>query len=117
MPTFKEEFRADQLLKDGEAYYDLQMICEEKTEEFIFTILNNFASEHYGMSIDKNELVAAIQLIRMYKEQGVNIYEQRAGAYESSKMLKERYEKGYLDGQKDILAEITELLKKENEDE
>lgn len=67
MPTFKEEFRADQLLKDGESYYDLRMICEEKTEEFIFTILNNFASEHYEMSIDKNELVAAIQLIQMYK--------------------------------------------------
>lgn len=112
MPTFKEEFRADQLLKDEEAYYT-QIICEEKTEEFIFTILNNFASEHYEMSIDKNELVAAIQLIRMYKEYGIDIHEQRAGAYELSKMYKE----GYLDGQQDILDEVTELLKKENKDD
>lgn len=117
MATFKESFRASQDFNDKTVYYDIQMKCEEKMEEFVFTIINNFAEEHYEMAIDKDEIVAAIQLIRMYKEHGIDIHEQSWRVAKLNSMLKEKYKEGYQDGQKDLRDKMTELLNKENEDE
>ena len=47
----------------------------ETQEAFIFQTISEFALNNYQLVIEKEELIRAIQLIRMYKEHGFSIDE------------------------------------------
>ena len=44
---------------------EITMKFQETKDEFIFQVLSDFASDKYNITIDKEELVRAIQLVRM----------------------------------------------------
>lgn len=61
--------------------------------------------------IEKDELVMAIQLIRMSKEYGPSIYERWTTATEQSYMCQKAYIRGYHDGVEKEHARISTFVK------
>ena len=55
----------------GNLASEFVMRCEETKDQFIFQTIRNWASNNYQIEIDKDELIAAIQLIR--KSRGADI--------------------------------------------
>lgn len=55
----------------GSLASEFVMRCEETKDQFIFQTIRNWASNNYQIEIDKDELIAAIQLIR--KSRGADI--------------------------------------------
>lgn len=47
----------------------------ETQDAFIFSTLSSYAAEQYNITVEKEELVRAIQLIRMSREYGPSIGE------------------------------------------
>ena len=54
---------------------NIVMQVKETQEEFIFSTLSKYAMDNFNTVVEKEELVQAIQLIRMCKEHGPGIYE------------------------------------------
>lgn len=55
----------------GNLASEFVMRCEETKDQFIFQTIQNWASNNYQIEIEKQELIAAIQLIR--KSRGEDI--------------------------------------------
>lgn len=91
--------------------FSIQM--EETREAFIFRTISEFAANNYDTIIEKDELVKAIQLIRMSKEYGPSIDERWTTATEQSSMCHDAYIRGYRDGVEKEHARISDFLKKE----
>ena len=53
---------------------NIVMQVKETQEEFIFSTLSKYAMDNFNAVVEKEELVQAIQLIRMCKEHGSGIY-------------------------------------------
>ena len=73
---------------------NISMQVQETTDEFIFSVLSDFASKNYNMVLDKKELVMAIQFIRMCNETGTDLRQY----HNTATNLTELYAKGYNDG-------------------
>ena len=73
---------------------NISMQVQETTDEFIFSVLSDFASNNYNIVLDKKELVMAIQFIRMCNETGTDLRQYHNAATN----LTELYAKGYNDG-------------------
>lgn len=86
---------------------------EETKDAFIFRTISEFAANNYDTIIEKDELVKAIQLIRMSKEYGPSIDERWTTATEQSSMYHNAYIRGYWDGVEKEHARISDFLKKE----
>lgn len=52
----------------GNLASEFVMRCEETKDQFIFQTIQNWASNNYQIEIEKQELIAAIQLIRKSRE-------------------------------------------------
>lgn len=84
---------------------------EETQEAFIFRTISEFAANNYATIIEKDELVKAIQLIRMSKEYGPSIDERWTTATEQSYMCHRAYNRGYQDGVEKEHARISTFVK------
>ena len=73
---------------------NISMQVQETTDEFIFSVLSDFASNNYNMVLDKKELVMAIQFILMCNETGTDLRQY----HNTATNLTELYSKGYNDG-------------------
>ena len=71
---------------------------QETEDEFIFNTLSDFASNNYNIVVEKQELIRAIQLIRMYKEHDFLIEEKWETATQNCEELNRAYERGFQDG-------------------
>lgn len=91
----------------------LSIQMEETQEAFIFRTISKFAADNYDTIIEKDELVKAIQLIRMSKEYGPSIDERWTTATEQSSMYREAYNRGYRDGVEKEHARISTFLRGE----
>lgn len=94
------------------------MEVQETQDAFIFFILSEFAANNYNIVVEKQELVRAIQLIRMSKEYGPSIDERWATATEQSEALSREYMRGYkagVDSQYINIMDILEGVKRDNE--
>lgn len=87
----------------------INQVCETE-DSFIFQTLSDFASTNYQITVKKEELICAIQLIRMYKETGVNISERCVTATQQSEWYRHAYNRGFEDGIKKEHDRITSLL-------
>ena len=93
----------------------IQQVTMEATEtkdEFIFQTISPWIESNYQISISKDELAKAIQLVRMMEIQGINIY----NIYEKATVLSDHYKRGYRQGYKDgcdYALEALRNLKKE----
>lgn len=94
------------------------MEVQETQDAFIFSTLREFAANNYNITIEKEEIVKAIQLIRMSKEYGPSIDERWATATEQSEVLSREYMRGYkagVDSQYHKIMDILEGVKRDNE--
>ena len=89
----------------------LRIQMEETQEEFIFRTISEFASNNYATTIEKDELVMDIQLIRMSKEYGPSIGERCTTATEQSYMCHKAYIRGYQDGVEKEHARLSAFIK------
>ena len=74
------------------------MRVEETQDEFIFSTLSNFASMHYNITVDKKELIMAIQFIRMCNETGTDLRQYHNTATDGTELYRKWYDKGFEDG-------------------
>ena len=85
---------------------DIVMHVKETQNEFIFSTLSDFASTNYNVTVDKKELIMAIQLIRMCNETGTDLRQYHNTAMDGEEL----YRKGYNTGFKDGIQEARNVL-------
>lgn len=77
------------------------MSCEETEDTFVFSVIKNFINERYGIEVSKEELAAAIELIRKRracnKKYNVDILRDNIRASEMMMLLNNAYTRGYSD--------------------
>lgn len=83
---------------------------QETEDAFIFQTLNNFTLNTSGITVNKEELIRAIQLIRMMKETGMDIHDCYASAAQQKEMYRNAYERGLQDGAKREHDRIMDIL-------
>lgn len=88
----------------------------ETEDEFIFQVLSNFASSKYNVAIEKEELVRAIQLIRMSKKYGPSVGERWVTATQNIAELERAYNKGLQDGIKEAHDRLENAFKEKKND-
>lgn len=88
----------------------------ETEDAFIFQTLSDFAQTHYQIIVEKDELIKAIQLIRMMRENGTDISEPWTTATQQSAVLGDAYISGFNDGYERKCIELMDYLKQENEE-
>ena len=91
------------------------MRAEETQDEFIFSVLSKYSTEGFQLVVEKEELIRAIQLIRMYKEHGIGISERWTTAIQQTAELNESYRRGFQDGVTKEHDRIMSILEKEND--
>ena len=79
---------------------NITMQVQETQDEFIFSILRQYALNNFQIIIKKEELSQAIQLIKMRKEYGHGIGELWDTAVQQSAALNDSYRRGFQDGVK-----------------
>lgn len=67
----------------------------ETQDAFIFSTLSSYAAEKYNITVEKEELVRAIQLIRMSREYGPSIGERWTTATQNAAELDRAYKKDF----------------------
>ena len=71
------------------------MQVEETQDEFIFSTLSNFASTNYNITVDKKELITAIQFIRMCNETGTDLRQYHNTATDGTELYRKGYNTGF----------------------
>lgn len=77
---------------------EISMQVQETQESFIFSTLSKYAMDNFQVVVEKEELIRAIQLIRMYKKYGPGIDERWTTATQQTAVLSEAYRRGFQDG-------------------
>lgn len=92
---------------------EITMKFQETKDEFIFQVLSDFASDKYNITIEKEELVRAIQLVRMSKKYGPSIGERWVTATQNAAELERAYNKGFQDGMQKVRKSFESAFKEE----
>lgn len=95
---------------------EITMKFQETKDEFIFQVLSDLASDKYNITIEKEELVRAIQLVRMSKKYGPSIGERWVTATHNVAELERAYDKGYHDGMKEARNRLESAFKEDKND-
>ena len=74
---------------------NIVMQVKETQDEFIFSTLSNFASTNYNITVDKKELIMAIQFIRMCNETGTDLRQYHNTATNGTELYREGYNTGF----------------------
>ena len=111
--------KSEEMAKDMfKTVNNIVMQVQETQDEFIFSTLNKYAMDNFNTVVEKEELVQAIQLIRMCKEHGSGICERWTTATQQTACLNDAYRRGFHDGvtkEHDRIMNILEREVKENE--
>lgn len=77
------------------------MSYQETADTFVFSVIKNFINERYDIEVSKEELAAAIELIRKRracnKKYNVDILRDNIRASEMMMLLNNAYTRGYSD--------------------
>lgn len=74
---------------------NIVMHVEETQDEFIFSTLSNFAYMNYNITVDKKELIMAIQLIRTCNETGTDLRQYYNTAIDATELYRKGYDTGF----------------------
>lgn len=96
---------------------NMVMQVRETQESFIFSTLSNYAMDNYDVVVEKEELVRAIQLIRMCKKYGPGIDERWTTATQQTAYLDDAYIRGFQDGVAKEHDRIMSILEKEKQND
>lgn len=94
------------------------MEVQETQDSFIFSTLNNYARDTCQITVEKEELIRAIQLIRMAREYGPSIDERWETATQQSAALHREYMRGFqagVDSEHQKFMDILEEMKRNHE--
>lgn len=106
---------------DGVDHYYRKILgqCKETEEAFIFETIDPFIKSVTDVEISKEELVAAIELVRFRKETkekyNIDIISDRINATAMVWQLNESYDRGFDDGYNKAREEIMEYISKKGE--
>ena len=92
---------------------NIVMHVQETQDEFIFSTLSKYAMDNFNTVVEKEELVQAIQLIRMCKEHGSEICERWTTATQQTAHLNDAYRRGFHDGVTEEHDRIISILERE----
>ena len=97
------ELQSGELNKRTENIYQdtinkVVMEVTETQDSFIFQTLRDFAANQYQIVVEKQELIQAIQLIRMTREYGPSIDQRWTTATEQTAVLHREYLRGFQEG-------------------
>lgn len=95
----------------------ITMQVNETEEEFIFQTLSDYATKRYKTVVEKEELVRAIQLIRMSRKYGPSIGERWATATQNAAELDRAYIKGLRDGIQEARNRLENTFKEETKND
>ena len=109
------ELQSGELNKRTENIYQdtinkVVMEVQETQDSFIFQTLRDFAANQYQIVIEKQELIQAIQLIRMAREYGPSIDQRWTTATEQTSALSREYRRGYQDGRDSEHQKFMDIL-------
>lgn len=90
---------------------------EETESEFIFRFLSNFAHSTYQVVVEKEELIKAIQLIRMSELFGPSIDRRWETATQQSEWYRHAYDRGFQDGVERENERIRNIMEFEDKEE
>ena len=106
--------KSEEIAKDIFKMVDnIVMQVKETQDEFIFSTLSKYAMDNFNTVVEKEELVQAIQLIRMCKEHGPGICERWTTANQQTAYLNDAYRRGFHDGIKEEHDRIMSILERE----
>ena len=88
---------------------NMVMQVRETRDEFIFSTLSNFASTNYNITVDKQELIMAIEFIRMCNETGTDLRRYHNTALNGTELYRKGYNMGFEAG----IQEVRNRLKEE----
>lgn len=88
------------------------MRVAETQDEFIFQTLRDFGVSTSNIVVEKEELVQAIQLIRMMKEYGLDIFERYNTATAQAGIFRRGYKEGLHDGIEKERSRVMDILEK-----
>ena len=88
---------------------NMVMQVRETRDEFIFSTLSNFASTNYNITVSKQELIMAIEFIRMCNETGTNLRQYHNTALNGTELYRKGYNMGFEAG----IQEVRNKLKEE----
>ena len=88
---------------------NMVMQVRETRDEFIFSTMSNFASTNYNITIDKQELITAIEFIRMCNETGTDLRQYHNTALNGMELYRKGYDVGFEAG----IQEVHNRLKEE----
>ena len=74
---------------------DIVMQVKETQDEFIFSTLSDFASTNYNITVSKQELIMAIEFIRMCNETGTDLRQYHSTATDGTELYKKGYDTGF----------------------
>lgn len=94
--------KSEDMVKDMFKTVDnIVMQVKETQDEFIFSTLSDFAYTNYNITVDKQELIIAIQFIRMCNETGIDLRQYHNTATDGTEIYRKGYNNGFEDGIKE----------------
>ena len=94
----KSEDMAKEMFKTVD---NIVMQVKETQDEFIFSTLSDFTYMNYNITVDKQELIMAIQFIRMCNETGTDLRQYHSAATDGTELYRKGYNTGFDDGIKE----------------
>lgn len=105
--------KSEDMTKDiFKAVDNIAMQVKETQNEFIFSSLSKYAMDNFNIVVEKEELIQAINLIRMCKIHGPGIYERWTTATQQTAYLNDAYRRGFNDGVTEEHDRIKNRLRK-----
>lgn len=97
-------------LQPSDLSYKIVQEVKETQDAFIFSTLSNYAHETYHITVEKEELTKAIQLIQMAREYGPSIDERWETATAQTAALSKEYLRGYQEGRDSEHQKFMDIL-------
>ena len=92
----KDYKKSEEMVKDIFKTVDnIIMHAKETQDEFIFSTLSNFAYTNYNITVDKKELIMAIEFIRMCNETGTDLRQYHNTATDGTELYRKGYNTGF----------------------
>ena len=102
--------KSEEMAKDMFKTVDsIVMHVKETQDDFIFSTLSNFASTNYNITVSKQELIMAIEFIRMCNETGTDSRQYHNTALNGTELYRKGYNMGFEAG----IQEVCNRLKEE----
>ena len=87
---------------------NMVMQVRETRDDFIFSTISNFASTNYNITIDKQELITAIEFIRMCNETGTDLRQYHNTASNGTELYRKGYDMGFKAGIQEVCNKLKE---------